>query len=205
VAQDPLTIHHSAPDAAGPAFYFDLGSPEAYLAAERVLQVMPVATPWVPVLERDLAPAAASDPDREAFAARAAAAGLQPVRWPDPFPFDSELAMLAATYARSIGRVVPFALAAFRQAFAGGRALSSDDAIVIAGSGCEMHPRALLTGSRTRATLATLASETALAAERGVTRVPAVWVPGAEDGTGQVFEGVDGLERAAAACEVLTS
>ena len=205
MAQDPLTIHHSAPDAAGPAFYFDLGSPEAYLAAERVLQVMPVATPWVPVLERDLAPAAASDPDREAFAARAAAAGLQPVRWPDPFPFDSELAMLAATYARSIGRVVPFALAAFRQAFAGGRALSSDDAIVIAGSGCEMHPRALLTGSRTRATLATLASETALAAERGVTRVPAVWVPGAEDGTGQVFEGVDGLERAAAACEVLTS
>ena len=37
-----------------PAFYFDLASPEAYLAAERVLQVMPVATPWVPVLEREL-------------------------------------------------------------------------------------------------------------------------------------------------------
>jgi len=203
VAPDPLTIHHAAPEAAGPAFYFDLGSPEAYLAAERVLQVMPVATPWAPVLARDLAAAAADGLDREAFAAHAADAGLQPVRWPDPFPFDSEPAMLAATYARSIGRVVPFALAAFRQAFAGGRALSSDDAIVIAGSGCEMHPRALLTGSRTRGTRAALADETALAVERGVTRVPAVWVPGADGEPGQVFEGANGLERAAAACEVL--
>jgi 2-hydroxychromene-2-carboxylate isomerase len=187
-----------------PTFYFDLGSPEAYLAAERVLQVMPVATPWVPVLERDLgSPLLAVE--RDVFSARAAGAGLQPVRWPDPFPFDSEPVMLAATYARSIGRVVPFALAAFRQAFAGGRTLSSDDAIVIAGSGCEMHPRALLTGSRTRGTRAALERETALAAERGVTHLPAVWVPGANAGGGQVFDGADGLERAAAACEVLAS
>jgi len=204
VAQDPITIHHTEPETAGPAFYFDLGSPEAYLTAERVLQVMPVATPWVPVLERDLGPAAGTV-DRDDFAARAAGAGLQPVRWPDAFPFDSEQAMLAATYARSIGRVVPFSLAAFRQAFAGGRALSSDDVIVIAGSGCEMHPKALLTGTRTRGTRAALTRETALAAERGVTQVPAVWVPGAGDGGGQVFDGADGLERAAAACEVLAS
>jgi 2-hydroxychromene-2-carboxylate isomerase len=113
--------------------------------------------------------------------------------------------MLAATYARSIGRVVPFALAAFRQAFAGGRALSSDDAIVIAGSGCEMHPKALLTGCRTRGTRAALERETALAAERGVTRAPAVWVPGPGGDEGRVFEGADALERAAAACEVLAS
>jgi 2-hydroxychromene-2-carboxylate isomerase len=204
VAQDRVTIHHSEPDAAGPAFYFDLGNPEAYLAAERVLQVMPVATPWIPVLERDLG-SPAEMVDRDAFTTRAGVAGLQPVRWPDPFPFDSEPAMLAATYARSIGRVVPFALAAFRQAFAGGRALSSDDAIVIAGSGCEMHPRALLTGSRTRGTRDALQRETALAVERGVTRVPAVWVPGASGADGRVFDGAGGLERAAAACEVLAS
>jgi 2-hydroxychromene-2-carboxylate isomerase len=202
VAQDPITIHRSQPDTAGPAFYFDLGSPEAYLAAERVLQVMPVATPWVPILERDLG-SPPVEVERDAFTARAAAAGLQAVRWPEPFPFDSEQAMLAATYARSIGRVVPFSLAAFRQAFAGGRALDGDDAIVIAGSGCEMHPRALLTGSGTRATRDMLHTETALAVERGVTQVPAVWVPGATAGEGQVFEGADGLERAAAACEVL--
>ena len=34
---------------------------------------------------------------------RAAALGLQPVRWPTPFPFDSEPAMRVATYAAQIG------------------------------------------------------------------------------------------------------
>ncbi|HEU4703937.1 MAG TPA: hypothetical protein VFS37_15760, partial [Conexibacter sp.] len=42
------------PAPAGPVFYFDLGEPDAYLAAERVLQVMPVATEWIPVLAADL-------------------------------------------------------------------------------------------------------------------------------------------------------
>ena len=178
-----------------PVFHFDLGSPEAYLAAERILQVMPVATPWVPVLARELDPGAAeAATDRDDVAARAAAAGLQPLRWPEPFPFDSELAMNAATYARSIGRVVAFSLAAFRQAFAGGRALAGEDAVVIAGAACEMHPTALLTGCATRGTRDALARETALAAERGVRRVPAVWLP-----DGRVFEGPDCLERAAAA------
>ena len=53
---------------------------------------------------------------------RAAERGLQPVRWPDPLPFDSAFAMRAATFARQIGRSVAFAQAAFRQAYlAGGR------------------------------------------------------------------------------------
>ncbi len=30
--------------------------------------------------------------------------GLQPLRWPDPFPFDAGLAMHVATYAKQIGR-----------------------------------------------------------------------------------------------------
>lgn len=181
--------------AAEPAFYLDLSSPDAYLAAERVLQVMPVATPWVPVLERDLGADAPAPVDRAQIERRAAAAGIQPLRWPDPFPFDAERAMLAATYARSIGRVVPYALAAFRQAFAGGHALDTDDAVVIAGAACEMHPKALLAGSSTCATRDALARETALAAERGVTGTPAVWIPGAG-----VFTGPDCLERAAARC-----
>ena len=192
-----LSVSGHAPgdEPAAPVFHFDLGSPEAYLAAERVLQVMPVATPWVPVLARDLGGAAGGPVDRDALAARAAEAGLQPLRWPDPFPFDSELAMLAATYARSIGRVVAFSLAAFRQAFAGGRALSGDNAVVIAGAACEMHPKALLTGCATRGTRTALARETALATARGVRGVPAVWLP-----DGRVFDGQDCLERAAAAC-----
>lgn len=186
----------------GPAFYFDLGSPDAYLAAERVIQTLPVATEWIGVLARELPGAESFAAFRCAeeqdivlgeLAARAAARGLQPLRWPDPFPFETELAMRAATYAKSIGKVVPFALAAFRQAFAGGRPLDSEDNVVIAASACEMHPRAVLAGAGTRGTADALARATALAVQRGVRDVPAVW-------TGeQVFHGDRELERAAAA------
>src|ERR671939_1095258 len=136
----------------GPAFLFDLGSPDAYLLAERVLQTMPVATEWIPVLARDLPGAGADDAGRpeqdrdivlERFRETAERRGLQPLRWPRPFPFDSALAMRAATYAKQIGRTVQFALAAYRQAFAGGRALDADT-VLIAAAACEMHPTAVL-------------------------------------------------------------
>ncbi len=185
------------------AFYFDLRSPEAYLAAERVLQTLPVAAEWIPVLSAGL-PAADSlegfrcETDREAFfdriARTAARRGLQPVRWPDPFPFDSAFAMRAATYARQIGRTVPFALAAFRQAFAGGRDLSVPDNVLIAAAACEMHPAAVLRGAALQSIATRLDEATALAAARGVRDVPAVWLP-----AGKVFLGDDALEHAAAA------
>ena len=53
----------------------------------------------------------------------------------------------AATYAKQIGRGVAFSLAAFRQAFAGGRDLGERDNVLIAAAACEMHPRALLKGA----------------------------------------------------------
>ncbi len=52
--------------------------------------------------------------------------------------------MLAATYAKRIGRAVAFSLAAFRQAFAGGRDLGDTDTVLIAAAACEMHPAAVL-------------------------------------------------------------
>ena len=55
--------------------------------------------------------------------------------------------MRAATYAKSIGRTVPFAQAAFRQAFAGGRSLAEIDNVLIAAAACEMHPAAVLKGA----------------------------------------------------------
>jgi 2-hydroxychromene-2-carboxylate isomerase len=111
---------------------------------------------------------------REALERRAAALRLQPMRWPPRFPFESDRAMLAATYARRLGKCVPFSLAAFRQAFAGGNTLDDDDVVVIAGAACEIHPRALLAALRQRSVRAELerASEEALAL--GVTDVPAV-------------------------------
>ncbi len=114
----------STPDA---AFYFDLASPLAYLAAERVLHTMPVATEWQPVLARELPGARvlcgvslsrrAGHLPPGAGAARQRAWACSELRWPEPFPFDSAFAMRAATYAKSIGRIVAFAQAAFRQAY----------------------------------------------------------------------------------------
>ncbi len=212
------------------AFYFDLASPLAYLAAERVLRVIPGPLEWQPVLARELPgsesfesfrskrvaqstegrlaetgtdkgdtrfariPKSASakgacppasveplffdDPEVQAFRAdvqrRADELGLQPMRWPEPFPFDSALAMRVATYAKGIGRVVPFAQAAFRQAFAAGRSLSDTDTVLIAAAACEMHPQAVLRGAELRSVREQLAAATEGAARAGINDVPAV-------------------------------
>jgi len=144
-------------------FAFDLADPLAYLEAERLRAEDP-AVEWVPVRA---APAyrCAEESLRvcEDVERRAAAMGLQPVRWPDPFPFDSERAMLAATYAGRIGRTVAFSLAAFRQAYAAGRALDHDDTILIAAAACEMHPRAVLKALQTRGVREALDAATARA------------------------------------------
>ncbi|MFM8884058.1 MAG: DsbA family protein [Solirubrobacterales bacterium] len=181
-----------------PAFYFDLASLEAYLSAERILSLMPAPVEWIGVSAGELA--APSDPAGQVGMAgeRIASRGLQELRLPDPFPFDSRRPMLAATYARQIGRAVPFALAAWRQSFAAGRTLD-DDGIAIAGSSCEMHPSALLKAVDTAAVAGELDGATALARERQVRDVPAVWVPGAGNEPDLVFHGDDELEAAAAA------
>ncbi len=183
------------------SFYFDLSSPQAYLAAERILHVVEGPVEWQPVLARGLPGSKHNDRARrqqheDAFrsdiARRAHELGLQPVRWPEPFPFDSSLAMRVATYAKSIGRVVPFAQAAFRQAFAGGRSLEDPDSVLIAAAACEMHPTAVLRGAELRSVATQLAAATAAAARTGIIDVPAVVV-------GElVFEGERALDRASA-------
>ena len=178
------------------AFYFDLASPEAYLSGERILSLMPAPVEWVGVSASELP----DPPDAEAELGEAARViperGLQALKPPSPFPFESRPAMLAATYARQIGRSVPFALAAWRQAFAAGRALD-EDGIVIAGSACEIHPAALLKATGTASVAAVLDQATAQARERGVRSVPAVWIAG--EGGGTVFHGDERLEEAAQA------
>ena len=130
-------------------FYFDLGDPRAYVEAERLIAVDP-AREWIPA-RSDVVLRCAHEGDalREDVGREAVRLELQPLCWPDPFPFDSEEALLAATYAKSIGRVVAFSLAAFRQAFAGGHALDTDH-VLIAASACEMHPRAVLKALESR-------------------------------------------------------
>jgi 2-hydroxychromene-2-carboxylate isomerase len=184
------------------AFYYDLFSPEAYLAAERVLERLPGAE-WIPVLAPDLPGADTLEgfrcqTDVEAFRDRiervAARRGLQPLRWPDPFPSDTAYAMRVATYARQIGRAVAFSLAAFRQAFAAGRDLGLPDNVLIAAAACELHPKAVAKGAALASVTRALQDATALAEQRGVRDVPAVWLP-----DGRVFHGDDALDVASAA------
>jgi len=173
-------------------FYYDLGDPECYLAAERLLHALPEVPEWEPVLgAAGFAPAGL--PDLDALAHRAQALGLQPLRWPVGWPPQTRTAMLAATYAKQIGRAVAFSLAAFRQAFAGGRDLGDENTVLIAAAACEMHPSAVLKGISTRAVVAGLETATARALTAGVRELPAVAV-----GT-DVFAGAGAIEAAARA------
>jgi 2-hydroxychromene-2-carboxylate isomerase len=179
--------------AQAPVFYYDLGSPECYLAAERIMTTLPAVPEWEPVLSTELGIFPATGGDAAAFAARVAGLDLQPLRWPSGWPPDTTTAMLAATYAKQIGRGIAFSLAAFRQAFAGGRDLALESTVLIAGAACEMHPTALLAAVRSRAVQDGLAAACARARDAGVQSLPAIQVER------HVLSGPDAVARAAQA------
>jgi 2-hydroxychromene-2-carboxylate isomerase len=185
-----------------PTFYFDLGSPYAWLAAERIHQVLPETAVWQPILLGGIwqesgggswARTDKRDEGMREVEQRAATYGLLPVRWPDDWPTNTLKAMRAATFAQQTGRVVAFSLAAFRQAFAAGKDLQDVDNVLIAAAACELHPNAVLKGIELQSTKDRLRQATQEAYDRGVRGVPTVAV-------GQrLFWGDDRLEEAAAA------
>jgi 2-hydroxychromene-2-carboxylate isomerase len=185
-----------------PVFYFDLGSPYSYLAAERVNSTLPEVPVWQPVLLGAIFKARGHGSWSETEERRAGMAeverrardrGLPEIRWPEPWPGNTLTAMRAATFAQQTGRTVAFALAAFRQAFAGGRDLSDVDNVLLAAAACELHPRAVLTGIEMQSVKDKLRTATDDAIARGVTGVPSIAVGD------QVFWGDDRLEEAAGA------
>jgi 2-hydroxychromene-2-carboxylate isomerase len=187
---------------AQPTFYYDLGSPYSYLAAERIQHVLPVVPVWQPILlggiwkETGGRSWGTTDKREEGMAEierRAAEYGLMPVRWPAGWPNNTLKAMRAAIFAQQTGRAVAYSLAAFRQAFAAGRNLSEVDNVLIAAAACELHPNAVLKGIEMQSTKDRLREATREAYERGVRGVPTVAV---DD---ELFWGDDRLEDAAAA------
>ncbi len=185
-----------------PVFYYDLGSPYAYLAAERINQALPIVPIWQPILLGGIWAQSGGGSwslteEREEGMAeverRATEYGLQPLRWPERWPTSTLPAMRAAVFCQQIGRGVAFSLAAFRQAFAGGRDLSVVDNVLIAAAACELHPNAVVKGMESKATKERLRAVTAEASERGVRGVPTVAVGD------ELFWGDDRLEDAAAA------
>ncbi len=187
-----------------PVFYYDVGSPFAYLAAERLREVLPVPPVWQPILlggiwkstaGRSWATTERRGEGMAEVERRAQRYGLPPVRWPEGWPNNTLTAMRAATFAQQTGRAVAFSLAAFRQAFAGGRDLSDPENVLIAAAACELHPKAVLKGIGTQAVKDRLRQATQEALERGVRGVPTVAVGE------RLFWGDDRLEEAAAAVQ----
>jgi len=184
-------------------FYFDLGSPYAYLTAERVSGLFTDAEleqpEWQPILLGGLFQRFGRDswgngPEREEGIAeverRAREYGLAPLAWPEPWPGDMLFAMRVATFAKQTGRTVSFALAAFRQQFAAGRDLSEHDNVLIAAAACELHPNAVGKAAGTQTVKDALRSATDEAAARGVLGVPSIVVGD------EVFWGDDRLDEA---------
>jgi len=187
-------------------FYYDFGSPYAYLAAERVNGLFSEAGAEVPEWQPILLGGLFKRFDRSSWGLgagreagmrecerRAAAQGLAPIRWPDPWPPNTLIAMRAATFAKEIGKTVSFSLAAFRQAFAAGRDLTDFDTVAIAAAAAELHPRALQSAIDRDAIKALLREATDRAGNAGVRGVPSVVIGG------EVFWGDDHLDAAAAA------
>jgi 2-hydroxychromene-2-carboxylate isomerase len=184
-------------------FYFDLGSPYAYLAAERISALFAEAEleqpEWQPILlgglfKRFGRDSWANGPGRAEGIAeverRAAAQGLPPLVWPNPWPGNTLIAMRTAIFAKQTGRAVSFALAAFRQAFAAGRDLTDPDNVMIAAAACELHPNAVEKAVQMKGVKNALRDATDEAAELGVIGVPSL-VVGKE-----VFWGDDRVEEA---------
>ncbi len=196
---------------ARPVFFYDLGSPYAYLAAERINALFADAggelPEWQPILLGGLFKRFGRDswargPGREdginEVERRASAYGLPPINWPQPFPGNTLVAMRAAIFAKEIGRTVSFSLAAFRQAFAAGRDLSQPDNVVLAAAAAEIHPRALIPAVARDAVKGALRKATERAGDLGVRGVPSVLVGD------EVFWGDDRLDEAAGSAAALS-
>ncbi len=188
----------------GAVFYYDLGSPYAYLAAERITALFAEtgAEPpeWQPILlgglfkrfDRDSwGNGPGRDDGMRECERRAASYGLPPISWPEPWPGNTLTAMRVATYAKEIGRAVSFSLAAFRQAFAAGRDLTQRDNVLVAAAAAEMHPRAVAAAVDSDRVKARLREATERAGDGGVRGVPTIVVGG------ELFWGDDRLELAA--------
>jgi 2-hydroxychromene-2-carboxylate isomerase len=186
-----------------PTFYYDLMSPYAYLAAERIDRVLPAAR-WQPVLLGGLfkltgrSSWALGDHDRRGrgiaeIERRAHASGLPPLRWPDPWPSSSLGAMRAAVFARGAGREREFAAAAFEVAFVQGNDLADVRHTLAAAERAGLDPAEVEAAIADRGVKDELRAATDAAHARGVFGVPTVAVGD------ELFWGDDRLEEAAAA------
>lgn len=185
----------------GAEFYFAAMSPYAWFAAERIEELLPAAR-WMPVTAAFLFKAAEREPwgltdAREkgiaACEERAAARGLGPIRWPEPWPTSDVDVGRAMVYADERALLKPYALTAMRMCFLEGRVLSEPQTLADAGEAVGIAGDELLAAVASPEIKQRLREQTDAASARGVIGVPTVAV-GEE-----LFWGDDRLEQAAAA------
>jgi 2-hydroxychromene-2-carboxylate isomerase len=183
-----------------PILYFDLGSPYAYLAAERAETVLGTRPDFEPILVGGIFALRghgswAHTPERAERIAdieeRATRYELPPMRWPTGWPNDTLKAMRAAIWAKKRDAGQRFALAAFRQAFVEGRDLSRLEVLEEVASAIDLPDDELASAIEEPALKEELKRATSSAWESGVVGVPCLRV---ED---DVFYGDDRLELAA--------
>jgi 2-hydroxychromene-2-carboxylate isomerase len=182
-------------------FRYDFNSPYAYLAAERIGQLLPDVR-WEPIAFAFLLRAQQRTPwsltdDRTAGQAeverRAAERGLPPLRWREEWPAGTYSLdpLRAAWVAAEHGRLREFSLAAFRRLFVDGEALGGETTLELADQvGLD---RAVLLEGMTTYGKQRLQAVTEEAIADGVRGVPTVTVDGRH------FWGDDQLEAAAVA------
>jgi 2-hydroxychromene-2-carboxylate isomerase len=185
-------------------FYYDFNSPYAYLAAERIGELIPDAE-WRPIafaillgqlgrldgVLENLDP----DPIAAEIAERAAKRGLPEYAPPEGWPRETwSLAPLrAALVADERGRLREFSAAAYRKSFVESRSLAEVDNVIAAASEAGLEPEQVRAGIELPAIKDRLKRNTDEARERGVTGIPTVAI-GEE-----LFWGDDRLDEAAAA------
>jgi 2-hydroxychromene-2-carboxylate isomerase len=185
-------------------FYFDLGSPYAYLSAERIAGLLPEPVQWQPLLLGGLFKltgrsswALGDHRRRQAGMAeierRAVSYRLPPIRWPDPWPSDYLTAMRVATFAFDAGRGREFAMRAFRDAFQRGRDLAVPAHVFDAAAGAGLDRREAEHAARDQQVKLALREATDAAFELGVIGVPTLAVGD------QLLWGDDRLDEAAGA------
>jgi 2-hydroxychromene-2-carboxylate isomerase len=118
--------------------------------------------------------------------------GLPPLAWPPDWPANTLMAMRAATWAKRLGVVREFALAAYRSAFVDGRDLGDPDVVAAAGASAGLSPDELRAAVADQEVKDALRSATDAAWQAGVIGVPTLRVGSA------VYFGDDRLEEAAA-------
>ena len=187
-------------------FYFDLGSPYAYLAAERIGEVLSAPVRWQPIslgalfkLNGRSSWAVGDQARRRAGMAeverRARLSGLAPVRWPDPWPGNYLMAMRAAPFAHRGGRGHEFTMRAFRDAFGEGVDLSIPAHVLQAAEAAGLDPREVERATQDGEIKLALREATDAAHDLGVFGVPTMAAGG------ELFWGEDQLEAAAACAE----